>query len=152
SPLHAIGEVCERLLSDTETEWPDEFVSDLQLMQSAGHDLVLMIEDALSESTLDTAASVGDLDDVQSRVRHDMLNKLNPIINYSEMWLEDDDEPSLKAVEPDLQMLYKCGKRCLGLIDRILNSWDIESVDLADFQVGMIVDTVDRMFEPTAQS
>ena len=65
APVHAIVEVCERLLSDAKTQYPDEFVSDLQLMQSSGHDLQLLIEDILSESSLQLASVEGDLDSIQ---------------------------------------------------------------------------------------
>ena len=47
APVHAIIEVCERLLSGAVSQHPEEFVSDLQLMQSAGHDLQLLIDDIL---------------------------------------------------------------------------------------------------------
>ena len=147
APVHAIIEVCERLLSGAVSQHPEEFVSDLQLMQSAGHDLQLLIDDILSDSSLQLASIEGDLDSIRSRMRHDMLNKLNPIINYSEMWLEDADDPSLEAVVPDLKMLYECGKRSLELIDRILDSWDVDSIDLAELNAGMVIDTVERIFD-----
>jgi class 3 adenylate cyclase len=146
APVCATIDICERLLSDPGHAFPEEFVSDLQLMQTAGHDLSLLIDEILSPTGLEAAAANGELDRVRSRMRHDMLNKLNPIVNYSEMWLEEAVSPPLAAAASDLELLHKLGKECIVTIDRILDSWDVDTVDLADFNIGLVTSAVDRMF------
>ena len=77
TPARAIVDVCERLLTDVSRQFPDEFVSDLQAIQSAGHDLLVLIDEILSPSKLELAESDEDFEAVRSQVRHDMLNGIS---------------------------------------------------------------------------
>src|SRR5262249_38487145 len=58
---------------------------------------------------------------LQSRVRHDLFNALNPVINYCEMWLEDAEEQFLEGFQTDLQRIHGHGKQCMVLLDKVLS-------------------------------
>ncbi len=51
-------------------------------------------------------------------VRHELRTPINAILGYSEMLLEDEEDP---AVQEDLQRIHEAGRRLLGLVDGILD-------------------------------
>ncbi len=147
TPVHAVIDVCERLLADQKQGGPEDFVNDLNKIQAAGQELAILIDEALTPSMLKAAATDTKFEALQSRFRHDILNKLNPIINYSEMWLEEAAEHSLDAYIPDLNMICNSGKRCLGLIDQILNSQGMNTVVLPDWDLEPVTQAIRHMFD-----
>jgi len=151
TPVHAVVDTCERLLTGLGADGLDEFVADLQVIQRSGEELLALIVEILHPERLD-AATDEDFQQMQSRLRHDMLNKLNPIINYSEMWLEDSDASELQPHVADLQMICSSGRHCYRLVDKILASWDTENVQLSAQDAEMVSCAVDRMFNPAQNS
>ena len=145
TPVHAILEIVDRILVDSRATRQEGFVRDMEKVRQAARDLRDLIQDVLSPARL---MSTGDLDfeALRRRIRHEMLNKLNPVINYPEMWLEDADEEFLEGFVDDLELLNSLGRRCFALIDTILASWDIEAtVESKHLDLHAIEEMVQRM-------
>lgn len=85
TPVQAIIDVSDRVLTDAKALENSEFIEDLQRMRGAAVELRCLILDVLGNTRLDSIGSEADSHAFLSRIRHDMLNKLNPVINYSEM-------------------------------------------------------------------
>lgn len=123
-PLQAIIDFSEILLGDAVEIDRADFLEDLHRIHAAGKDLLHMVVELFSAERL---AEGADLPDVQSRMKHDFRGKLNAVINYPEMWLED-GEPFLEAFIPDLERIHSAGKKCLVLVDSILST-DLNSLE-----------------------
>ena len=118
APVHAIIGVSKRLLEDSTAQKIPGFPADIERIHRAACDMLEFLEAILHPEQLPQDRSDDGLEIMRSRVKHDVLNKLNPIINYSEMWLED-QKSLIEGFAPDLQLIYESGKRCLVLIDSI---------------------------------
>jgi class 3 adenylate cyclase len=137
-----------------------QLLADLEVIHRTGQELLEMIDEVLHPARIDQAGSEEDFLRMQSQARHDMLNKLNPIINYSEMWLEDAaldgpaaahpsraaDEPGMEPFVSDLRMICDSGRQCHSLIDRIVASFNKETVDLTDSSMKVVSGAVEKIF------
>lgn len=128
TPVRVINDVSDRIMIVAEDIDQPGFVADMRKIQSAGCSLSELVSKILAPSQSDSTAI--DFESLRSSLRHEMLNELNPIINYSEMWLEDADEQFLTGFVPELEMIFGAGSRCAELVDQILASWDIDSAEL----------------------
>ena len=74
---------------------------------------------------------------VLSNLRHELRTLLNAIIGYSEMLLEDAEDPGKKVYIYDLGKIHAAGKQLLALVDEILQPAKIdaarENLDLEAF-------------------
>lgn len=145
-PIQAMLTVSDRILTDAKAAEQARFTDDVRHIRQAALDLLAIVQEVLAPARLELT-SEAEFDRLRSRLRHDMLNKLNPVINYSDMWLEESEEFFLQGVVSDLKMLHSLGKHCFSLIDTILASWNMqESIAvsaLPDF--GKIEEMVKRM-------
>ncbi len=130
TPVRVIGDACSRILSDARDLEQPGFNRDIEKIQAAGDALLVLVNQILAPAA-DEASALED-ETVRSRLRHDMLNELNAVVNYSEMWLEEADEQFLSGFLPELEMIHNSGRRCAELVDQILASWDIESSTQAE--------------------
>ncbi len=64
---------------------------------------------------------------VLSNLRHELRTFLNAIIGYSEMLLEDIEDPGKKAYISYLEKIHAVGKQLLALVDRILQPAKIDA-------------------------
>lgn len=126
TPVRAMIEVSGRLLADKRLQSRPLFGDDMRKLHGAALELCGLIEGVLSAAPLNGVVSQDELKTFRSRARHDMLNKLNPVINYSEMWLEDAADEELEGFIPDLTLLHSMGKRCYGILDTIMESPGLE--------------------------
>lgn len=125
TPVRVINEFSGQILTlAADLEQPG-FSDDMQKVDAAGRNFAALVDEILDPSKIQSAAT--DEESLLSRLRHEMLNELNPIINYSEMWIEDADEQFLSGFIPELQMILNAGKKCEKLVDQILASRDIDS-------------------------
>lgn len=151
TPIHAVVDTSERLLSQVRassaTPSAEQLLADLEVIHQTGQELLEMIDEVLHPERIDEASTEEDFRGMQSQVRHDMLNKLNPIINYSELWLEDADQPGMGPLVSDLRMVCESGKQCHSLIDRIVASFNQETVDLTDSSMKVVSGAVEKIFE-----
>src|SRR5262245_13822274 len=121
APVNAIITLSDALLAETRDLENDQadFVNDLGRIHSAGKHLLEMINEHLDPDIVDKDDAESSLAVVQKRVRHDMRNALNPVINYTEMWLEEAAEVFLEGFAEDLRRIHGLGKTCLGLLDKV---------------------------------
>lgn len=145
-PVQAILTVADRILTDAKAREEPRFTGDIRHIRQAGIDLLAIVQEVLAPARLEVTGDE-DFDALRSRLRHDMLNKLNPVINYSDMWLEDSEEFFLQGVVSDLKMLHSLGKHCFSLIDTILASWNMQASIVASNlpDLGKIEEMVRRM-------
>ena len=129
TPVRVISDVSSRILSVARELDQPHFSSDIYKIQSAGETLIALVHQILAPTA--PGGPIVDDETMRSRLRHDMLNELNPVINYSEMWLEDCDEQFLSGFSPELQLIHNAGIRSAELVDQILASWDIDGSEVA---------------------
>jgi len=129
TPVRVISDVSVKIHAAARDLDQPGFAADIERIGNAGDSLASLVNDILTPST----AEFGTMDEesLRSRLRHDMLNELNPVINYSEMWLEDADEMFLSGFVPELKLIHNAGLRLAELVDQILAAWDIDSTDIA---------------------
>jgi adenylate cyclase len=120
TPVHGIVDLAERLLADPRTAAQARFRKDVSQIRAAAIELRSMAERALNPSDPESLVQMQSADR-QRRVRHDLVNRLNPVINYSEMWLEDAADCGLEPFVSDLTLIRSLGKRALALIDALLS-------------------------------
>ncbi len=74
---------------------------------------------------------------VLTNLHHELRTLLNAIIGYSEMLLEDEENPGKKIYISDLKKIHAAGKQLLALVDEILQPAKIdaarENLDLKAF-------------------
>ncbi len=134
APANAIRETCQSILDDFGDQveegdrGPQTFLQDLRKVRASADALVRLVEETFSPATAEAEAI--DLKALQSRVRHDMRNALNSVINYSDLWLEEAEEHGLDGFVPDLRQVHDQGTRCCALLDRILDSLQDGGADL----------------------
>jgi class 3 adenylate cyclase len=146
-PVQAIIEISDRILADTLSQTRPLFGQDMRKLHDSALELRRLIEGALSPAPVDQAASQDKLQILRSRARHDMLNKLNPVVNYSEMWLEDAAEEGLEGFIPDLELLRRMGKRCYAILDTIMDSPGLagQSLELLGRETATVTPDLARM-------
>lgn len=124
----AILATSRRLLDAQREGGYAQFQADLEKIYRSAFRLNEMLGDSLDPGQHDEADPEA-LRRLQSRIRHDMLNALNAVINYCEMWLEDADEASVPTADlPQLREIHAQGKHCLMLLDHILSERVFDAV------------------------
>ncbi len=120
APITALIGITEMLLRDAAERGPEQFVADLDKICAAGRDLLARVNDLL-----DPARAEGGGAEFLRKVRHDLRQPLNPIIGYSEFWLEEAEGQLLEGFATDLQEVRDLGKRILaGLNDLVVRATD----------------------------
>jgi class 3 adenylate cyclase len=119
APLNAIIALSGMLLEDTREAAPKPFVEDLRKIHEAGQKLIVLVQDALQPASFVEAGPEFEPTRPHGKMRHDILNLLNPIINYCDMWLEDAEELFLQGFAGDLRTIRSYGERCAERIDRL---------------------------------
>lgn len=129
TPVRVISDVSGHILAVARDMDQPGFSGDILKIQSAGESLTALVHQILAPAA--PGEPTVDDESVRSRLRHDMLNELNPVINYSEMWLEDAEEQFLSGFIPELRLIHNAGLRSAELVDKILAAWDIDASDVA---------------------
>lgn len=144
TPVHAIIDTSERILSElsgVREGSRQQFAADLTKIRDSGQRLLVLVNEILDPDRL-SVSDPDELDAVQSRIRHDMLNALNPVTSYSDIWLADAGEHFLDEFVPDLKMILDAGRRCCTLVDRILAAGQMESVELMNDSELRVINNV----------
>jgi adenylate cyclase len=115
TPVDGIIELAEMLLHDANEREQMDLVRDLQKIHDAGERLR-----GLFRRLIETPAELADGDDGERRLRHDLVNCLNPIIGYAEELLEDAPAALLEAFVPDLEKILSLGKQIAVGLDKLM--------------------------------
>lgn len=125
-PVQAMGDISRRVLDDDGgADTVPGFLDDMRRVLSSAETLRVSIHNVLGPASGPSSDAPLDFDAIKSHLRHEMLNLLNPVINYSEMWLEETDIRALEPFRPDLEALLRLGRTTHTLIDAILGSFDL---------------------------
>jgi DNA-binding response OmpR family regulator len=119
TPLNAIIGYSEMLLEDAKDEGQEEFITDLQKVRAAGKELLALVNDTLDPERIKAEKLDLDLETVGANLDFRLRTRLNAIIGYSEMLLEDAEEEELNDFIPDLQKIHEAAKQFLALISDV---------------------------------
>ena len=89
-----------------------------------------------------------DRPDPLSHLRHEVHTPLNAIIGYSEMLLEDADEPTLSAFASRLQKIHATGKHLLALANDVLDPAKITAGQQGENLLALANEIRDRLVIP----
>jgi hypothetical protein len=81
APVHAIIAVSKRLLEDSTAQKIPGFLADIERIHRAASDMLEFLNEILRPEQLPQDRSDHALEIMRSRVKHDVLNKLNPIFD-----------------------------------------------------------------------
>ncbi len=121
APVTGIVQLSEMLRGEAAERGPQNLVADLERIYTAGQNLLNLANEVLPSARAADNGPGPDLKTLKKRVRHDMQNALNTVINYSEILLEDAEEQFLEGFVGDLQTIHEHGKHCSTLINQILD-------------------------------
>lgn len=151
TPINAIIGYSELLIEDAEEKGHQAFVADLQKVNSAGRQLLGLVNSILDPSKIETRTDI-DLEKFQAEMRHALRIPLSSIIGYADILIEDSGKAHQDYLVPDLKKIRASGERLLSLINDILSLWQVQAGNLeldlkASDTFTMIQDTVS--FIPT---
>ncbi|MBA4374139.1 MAG: two-component system response regulator [Thermodesulfovibrio sp.] len=118
-PVNAVIEYSGMLLEDAKKQGRVNFIPDLLKIHALGKKLLLLVDDSLDETKIDTAGTGKELEDFSVNLRHELRTPLNAIIGYSEMLLEDAREHGPKEFIPDLEQILSAGRLFLTFIEDV---------------------------------
>ena len=122
APAEAIVGYGEMLREEATRIGCTEFVDDLDRIVATAKTLLELVERVLGEDGISAFVGGGDVAEVQKTLRHDLRNPLNAIKGYSEMLLEDLEEPGqAEPLRGDLEKMLAEVTRLLSEIDRIVD-------------------------------
>jgi len=132
TPLNAIIGYSEMLLEDAEDAQPQPSIADIKKIHSAGNQLLMLVNIILDPAKIEEQHSEFDLETFGTGLRHDLRTPLNAVIGFSEMLLEDADDPAqesdfMKAAVPDLRKIHSAARQFLCLISDVVNFSKIEA-------------------------
>lgn len=116
TPLNAIIGYSEMLLEDAEEQGRGEVISDLEKIRTAGRELLALVNEALDSERIKAEEPHLDLETVGARLEFKVRTRLNAVIGYSEMLLEDALESEMEDFVLDLKKIHEAAKHFLALI------------------------------------
>src|SRR5207247_835825 len=115
---HIIG-YCEMLMEQAQDDGLDIFLADLNLIHSAGEQLLGVVDDLcdpVAHRKMDEAS-----------MHHEVRTPLNQVIGYAEMLQEQAKELGHDSFASDLQKVHTAGRRLLDLIVQNFASIELKS-------------------------
>lgn len=133
-PVQGIIDVAQRILSEAKAQEQPSFLKDIAKLSESAVKLRTEFSRLLEgpnaphqpgttdhvSGKLDGSKAI--LEDDQRKVRHDLRNLLNPLINYPGLWIEQAEQYFLQEFVGDLELLQSLGQRCQLLVDEVLNA------------------------------
>ncbi len=139
--VEAIVRGSRSLLEEARDLGNEGFTADVEAIHKNASRLQTMSAEFFDQDDKDAS-----LIEVIKRLRHDMLNALNVVINNAQMLLEDSEEQFLEAFRDDLQKLEGQGRECLSLLNRIRGLQIGEAAEVAKSEeardAGMLADAL----------
>lgn len=116
TPINAILGYSQLLLED----WAGTAIAtDLERIESAGQDLLRLVNEILDPHSSDRGLS---LDTYQARLRYALRTPVNTVCGYVELLLEE-DSPELADSRVDLERISAAGERLLAQLEAMA-AWD----------------------------
>ena len=130
TPINHIIGYSEMLQEEAEEQGLASYITDLQRIDSAGRQLLALVNDNLGPGGKDGGnVKTGWL-------RHEIRTPLNAIIGYSEMLQEQAQEQGQLAIIPDLEKVCAAAKTLLAFMNDSLSFEEVESSAVASDEEG----------------
>jgi CheY-like chemotaxis protein len=140
TPINAILGYSEMLLEDAEGQGQEAAIPDLHRIHVAGTELLGLVNDILDPARIEAGSLDIDLEEVGANLRYAMLTPISAIVGYSEMLLEEADEPSSggesAGFRNDMEKIHSAAGRFLELINDVVNFAILQGVDVTSTVLG----------------
>jgi class 3 adenylate cyclase len=122
APIATITGLTEILIDDARQGDDERLAADLERIFAAGLQLQEQLSELIEFARHASSGTVGDLDAVKSKLRHDLRTPLNAIKGYSELILEDAREAGRDDLVADVGKLLAAAEQLLWQIDSLVGS------------------------------
>lgn len=119
SPINAILGFGEMLKEDAQESGHEATVADLQIICTAGKELLALVDDLLSPAKIADRERI-DWDAMGVRIRHAMRTPIDTILGYCELLAEDTATAPSETFAADLARIDQATRRLLTLIEDLL--------------------------------
>ena len=127
TPLNAIIGYSEMLLGDADDLGLADYVSDLNQILSAGHQLLEIINDLLDPNQVASGDVVFNLESLVANLHYKVRIPLNSIIGFSEILLENAAEQGRLNIILDLRKIHSAAELFLSRVNEIVDSSKIDA-------------------------
>ena len=121
TPLNAIIGYSEMLLGDADELGLADYVSDLNQILAAGHQLLEIINDLLDPNQPASGDPVFNLESLVAHLHYKVRIPLNSIIGFSEILLENAAEQGQKDLIADLKKIHSAAALFLSRVNEIVD-------------------------------
>ena len=127
TPLNAIIGYSEMLLGDADDLGLADYVSDLNQILSAGHQLLEIINDLLDPNQVASGDVVFNLESLVANLHYKVRIPLNSIIGFSEILLENATDQRLVDLIADLKKIHSAAELFLSRVNEIVDFSKIDA-------------------------
>jgi len=127
TPLNAIIGYSEMLLADADDLGLADYVSDLNQILSAGHQLLQIINDLLAPHQVASTDVVFNLESLVANLHYKVRIPLNSIIGFSEILLENATDQRLVDLIADLEKIHSAAELFLSRVNEIVDFSKIDA-------------------------
>lgn len=122
TPIGAIIGYGEILLEDAREGGESDLAVDLEKVLKAGQMLLRTVNDILDPAKIETGQiNLANLEELGTRIRHEMRSDINTVRGYTEMLLEDTEgNAEFADVAADLKKIHRSAGELLELINEII--------------------------------
>jgi signal transduction histidine kinase len=130
TPLNAIIGYSEMLMEDARDLGQEDFISNLENIHSAGSQLLALVNDILNPAKIEAALTELELEALGTKLCYELRTRLNDIIGFSEMLLEDAEDLGQGDFIGDLRKIHSAAERFLAFINDIISFSRIDAKDV----------------------
>ena len=127
TPLNAIIGYSEMLLGDADDLGLADYVSDLNQILSAGHQLLEIINDLLDPNQVASGDVVFNLESLVANLHYKVRIPLNSVIGFSEILLENAAEQGRLDLIADLKKIHSAAELFLSRVNEIVDFSKIDA-------------------------
>ena len=127
TPLNAIIGYSEMLLGDADDLGLADYVSDLNQILSAGHQLLEIINDLLDPNQVASGDVVFNLESLVANLHYKVRIPLNSVIGFSEILLENATDQRLVDLLADLKKIHSAAELFLSRVNEIVDFAKIDA-------------------------
>jgi CheY-like chemotaxis protein len=125
TPLNAIIGYAEILLESAREEGWEDLVPDLERIRTAGKQLVALLQGTVGSST--AGQTLPSRDTIDATLDFELRTRLNAILGYTDMLLEDAEDQGQQDWIPDLQKIRTAATRFLAILCDAADSAALEA-------------------------
>ncbi len=127
TPLDAIIGYSEQLLEDADGLGQADFISNLNLIHSAGQQLLEIIDDLLDTNKFTSGDVVFNLASLVANLHYKVRIPINDVIGFSETLLENAAEQGRPDITADLKKIQSAAEYVLSYINEIIDFSKIDA-------------------------